>query len=46
MTSVDGSIDILLKEYVYAGPPRNIEDLVARIKAAMTAVDASILRPI
>jgi hypothetical protein len=35
-----------LKEYVCVGLPRTTEDLVARIEAAMTAVDARILRPI
>jgi hypothetical protein len=33
-----------LKEQVYAVPPRTIEDLVARLQAAVTTVDANILR--
>jgi hypothetical protein len=33
-----------LKEQVYAIPPRTIEDLVARFKAAVTTVDGSMLR--
>jgi hypothetical protein len=35
-----------LKECVCVGPPRTTEDFVARLEAAMTAVDARILRPI
>jgi hypothetical protein len=30
-----------LKEQVYAVPPRTIEDLVARLQAAVTTVDAN-----
>jgi hypothetical protein len=33
-----------LKEQVYAVPPRTIEDLVARPQAAVTTVDANMLR--
>jgi hypothetical protein len=33
-----------LKERVYAVCPRTIEDLVARLQAAVTAVDANMLR--
>jgi hypothetical protein len=31
-------------EKVYAVPPRTIEDLVARLQAAATSVDANMLR--
>jgi hypothetical protein len=33
-----------LKEQVYAVPPRTIEDLVARLQAAVTTVDVNMLR--
>jgi hypothetical protein len=33
-----------LKEQVYAVPPRTIEDLAAKLQAAMTTVDANMLR--
>jgi hypothetical protein len=33
-----------LKEQVYGLPPRNTEDLVARLQAAVTTVDANMLR--
>jgi hypothetical protein len=33
-----------LKEHDYAVPPRTIEDLVERLQAAMTSVDANMLR--
>jgi hypothetical protein len=33
-----------LKEYVYANPPRTIEDLVAKFQAAVTTVDANVLK--
>jgi hypothetical protein len=33
-----------LKEQVYTVPPRTIEDLVARLQAAVTTVDANMLR--
>jgi hypothetical protein len=33
-----------LKEQVYAVPPRTIEHLVARIRAAVTTVDANMSR--
>jgi hypothetical protein len=41
-------MDILLwghlKEHVSAVPPRTIEDLVARLQAAVTTVDENMLR--
>jgi hypothetical protein len=33
-----------LKEHVDAVPPRTIEDLVPRLQAAVTTVDANVLR--
>jgi hypothetical protein len=33
-----------LKGQVYAVPPRTIDDLVARLQAAVTTVDANMLR--
>jgi hypothetical protein len=33
-----------LKEYVYAVPPRTVEDLTARLQAAVTTVEANMLR--
>jgi hypothetical protein len=33
-----------LKEQVYAVPPRTIEDLVQRLQAGVTTVDAHMLR--
>jgi hypothetical protein len=33
-----------LKEQVYVDPPRTIEDLVVRLQAAVTTVDANMLR--
>jgi hypothetical protein len=32
-----------LKEHVYAVPPRTMKDLVSRLKAALTTVDANML---
>ena len=32
-----------VKEHIYAVPPRTVDDLVARLPVANTAVDASIL---
>jgi hypothetical protein len=36
----------ILKEQVYADPVRTIKDLMARLKAAVTVVDANMLRRI
>jgi hypothetical protein len=33
-----------LKEQVYAVPPKTIEDLVARLEAALKKIDANMLR--
>jgi hypothetical protein len=33
-----------LRKHVYAVPPRTIEDLVEKLKAAVTTVDANMLR--
>jgi hypothetical protein len=43
LSPVDFSCGGYLKEHVHAVPPRTIEDLVARLQAAVTSVDACIL---
>jgi hypothetical protein len=41
LTPMDFSLWGQLEEQVYAVPPRTIEDLVARLQAAVTTVDAN-----
>jgi hypothetical protein len=46
LTPMDFFLWEQLKEQVHAVPPRTIKDLVTRLQAALTTVEANMLRPV